>query len=351
MAVGGQRLDLLTQPGDPEAIGHLGMDLRDLGHAPLHVLGHLGDIERVVEALGAGNAPGQWRRHARRGPGRCLRRCRRLVRQPITERFHCRHEPLEGVLHRLGQARRAQEPRRRTRRQPAFLDQQLRLHGIGNLVVERLDELPQRDVTHDLARRQVGAHHLRRCSPGHLAEAVHERRADPVDHAVEDVGGDDLAAQRMARDVGAELVTQLRGKVARERGAEPRVLRQVGELPMREQGAAEVGGRPLGMIVGVELPQPSVGDHFGQRLAIVAHLGRGQAQHRVDRQRGCSWWSRCVEGVARPAACLASLRPRPAPAGFEPAPLARRGYATKGNLAVQRCRTGADSTNRPARTG
>ena len=50
-------------------------------------------------------------------------------------------------------------------------------------------------------------------------------------------------AQRMARDVGAELLAQQRREVARQRGADPGVLRQVGGHDLVEQPHLAVGER------------------------------------------------------------------------------------------------------------
>ena len=75
----------------------------------------------------------------------------------------------ERLLQRLGQAPRAQEPRRGARGEPALLDQHLRLHGVGHLVVERLDLLPERRRRRTPralpGRRAPPAPAARRCAP------------------------------------------------------------------------------------------------------------------------------------------------------------------------------------------
>ena len=119
---------------------------------------------------------------------------------------------LNGLLHRLGQPPRAQEPRGGARDQPARLDQHLGLHCVGHLVVQRLDLLPQRHVAEDLARRQVGAHDLRAARAGRLDQPVHEGAPTRLTMLLSTWVAMISRLQRMARDVGAELLAQRAGK-------------------------------------------------------------------------------------------------------------------------------------------
>ena len=130
------------------------------------------------------------------------------------------------LAHVFVQAARAQEPLRTALELTAGVDQHARLHIVGDLVVERLDRVPQRHHAEDLAAHQIGANDLVGARAGRLAEPVHEGAADPVDHAVGHVRRDDLALQRMARHVGRKAIVQRLREVALERGRDPRVVGQ-----------------------------------------------------------------------------------------------------------------------------
>ena len=102
--------------------------------------------------LGAGHAPRQRRRHAGRDPGAGHRRRRAAARSRARSASHRGHEALEGLLHRLDQRARAQEPGRGAHGEAAQLDQHLRLHCVGDLVVERLDRCQSRSRAPNTSR-------------------------------------------------------------------------------------------------------------------------------------------------------------------------------------------------------
>ena len=202
--------------------------------------------------------------------------------------------------HVVAEPARAQEPRRAAIDQPRRVDQHRRLHRVVDLVVERLDLLPQRDEAEDLAIEQVGANDLVRLRAGGLAEPVHERAADAIDHAVGHVRRDDLALQRMARHVrGVGLAQRLR-EIARQRGPDPRVVGQrrrqqlvvEPDLRVREQhralgaGEAEPLGAPRGdlLVVGKILDRAVQASRLfevlDEALLRIEQLRRDAAGHR-----------------------------------------------------------------------
>ena len=232
MLVAGQRGDLVAQPRHAEPIGEIEVDRRDDVDRPAGVAGDLGDVERGVQGAEGDDALRELARHAARHIA-CRRRidARALVgiqqlRQPCRKLLDVRREVLDRRAHVVDQPARAQEPLGAAFELAAGVDQHLRLHLVGHLVVELLDAEPQGDHAEDLAAQQVGTHDLERPRAGGLDQPVHEGAADPVDHAVGDMRRDDFALERMARHVGAELVLQQLREVAFERRCHPRVVGQ-----------------------------------------------------------------------------------------------------------------------------
>ena len=72
------------------------------------------------------------------------------------------------------------------------------------------------------------AHRVDRSDADVLHHAVHVRDTRRVDEIVDQHRGDDLAAQLVRSDLGAELVAQLGREVARQPGGEHLLVRQVG---------------------------------------------------------------------------------------------------------------------------
>ena len=142
-------------------------------------LAHLVEVARTASATSATSSAAMrssalaTRRASGGGTPAAIRRSPAATRRPPARAARAAPRTAgmkrpERLLQRLGQAPRAQEPRRGACGEPALLDQHLRLHGVGHLVVERLDLLPDGDVAEHLACRQVGAHHLRRPRAGAL---------------------------------------------------------------------------------------------------------------------------------------------------------------------------------------
>ena len=74
------------------------------------------------------------------------------------------------------------------------------LGGIGNLVVECFDGLPELHQTEYLAGGKIGADNVRQGGAGFFVQTEGETRSNPVDHAINDMGGDNFATQRMVPD-------------------------------------------------------------------------------------------------------------------------------------------------------
>ncbi len=101
--------------------------------------------------------------------------------------------------------------------------------------------MPQRDEPENLAREQVGAHHLVRARAGRLAEPMHECAPDAVDHAVGHVGRDDLPLEGVAREVHGVTLGERAREVALDRGGDPRVIGQRGGYELVEEPHLAVG--------------------------------------------------------------------------------------------------------------
>lgn len=90
--------------------------------------------------------------------------------------------------------------------QPSHGDKHACLHGIVDLVVQRVDAQPERVQAEHVARNQAGAYDVRGPRIGFFLHAVDKGGADAVDQRVGEVRGEDLPAQRMAQHgVGVPL--------------------------------------------------------------------------------------------------------------------------------------------------
>ena len=170
------------------------------------------------------------------------------MRQPRRQGSNLRREVRDRRRHVLGEPARAQEPRRAAADQAACVEQHRRLHGIVDFVVQRLDRLPQVDEAEDFAIEQIRADDFVRFGAGRFEQLVHEGATDAVDHAVVDVGGDDLALQRVARHVSRMALAQRFREVARERRRDPRVVgqRRGEKLVVQPDLAVREQHRPFG---------------------------------------------------------------------------------------------------------
>src|SRR5262245_10228581 len=148
------------------------------------------------------------------------------IRQFRGERLHGLAEMGYRACHVLGEPARTQEPRCRTYDQLVSLEQHIALHTILHLIFECLDHFPKRLEVEDLACEEISPDNLRRTGAGYLGEVMDESAAHAVEHAISDIGGDDLAAQRVTWEVTGVAVTQRLRKVPFERGPHPGIVRQ-----------------------------------------------------------------------------------------------------------------------------
>ena len=122
-------------------------------------------------------------------------------------------------------------------------------------------------VAHDA----VGARDLRDVGAGLLDRAVHERGARPVDHVVDDDGGDDLAVQRVAGQVVGEPLGDRRREVAGEHPLEPRLVGQRGVLDvLRSASSSSTRPAPRSPARPARCPRP-------RGAAISASVGRNSS--------------------------------------------------------------------------
>jgi hypothetical protein len=119
-------------------------------------------------------------------------------------------------------------PSRRTVNEAAALDEHRHLCAGLDLVVKRLDGVPEAAHVEHLAGHRVGAGQLGGAGAGLLGQPVGERHPGAVNELVGDDRGDQLAAQAMVADVLGEALGQRRGEVALEVAHQVRVLGQVG---------------------------------------------------------------------------------------------------------------------------
>ena len=145
-------------------------------------------------------------------------------------------------------AARAQHPARRALGDARETRQQIKLQAGINLVIQRIDLVPQRFQVKNLACQREGTNHVSRCGTCFRSNKVDESRAGAIDHRVGHEGGDDLAPERVSGNGRCEFLAQR--------------FREVGS-----QHALEIG---------------IVGQVAGQQLIKHGHLGVSQ-QHRVFR--------------------------------------------------------------------
>src|SRR3984893_5580584 len=114
----------------------------------------------------------------------------------------------------------AQKPDDAIEQQILYHREQAKLHGAGNLVIERLDRCVERRepeaVPHHRERRSDA---IDRCS-GLVSDSYHHRWAAAVDHGIGQLGCDDLPAQTMTFQhfgkVAQNRVWEIAGKLAGE---------------------------------------------------------------------------------------------------------------------------------------
>ena len=111
-----------------------------------------------------------------------------------------------------------QEPQCTAQYQPRAVEDHGGLQRVVGLVVEGFDLLPHLDETEHFAGGDVGADDVGGGGAGLFLKLAHEGAADPVDHAVHHVGGDDLPLQRVTADLLGEAFAQRHREVALQRG-------------------------------------------------------------------------------------------------------------------------------------
>ena len=166
------------------------------------------------------------------------------------------------------------EPARRAIDEPTDLGVRRVLRTRRHHVVERLDVGPQRRQVEHRAHDAVGAGHVRDVDARLLDGTVHERRPAPVDHVVDEDGGDDLAVQRVAAQLIGEPLGDRRREVPGEDAAEVRLVGQRGVLDVLCQRHLRV--RDQHRVLGRDEPDP-LGRTSGQ-----LGVGRQELQRAVE---------------------------------------------------------------------
>ena len=98
----------------------------------------------------------------------------------------------------------------------------------SSLLSQRLQLVAQRQRPEDLAGHEVGADQLGRGGAGLAGQPRHERHAGAVDEVVDDLGHDDLAAQRVLADLLSEAVLHRLREVGAQVDVAVGVVGQVG---------------------------------------------------------------------------------------------------------------------------
>ena len=222
MGFGGQGGDLVAQPVQVEAAAEGEVDLR---RGVLVAPGFIRDfhqIERRIQLAKPGDAFGQClgyaALHVGFGGGIDLAAVGRgdHIVQGVCQIRGAGDEACEGGRQVGGQCGVAQEPQRTAQDEPRRVENHLGLQCVFDLVVERFDGGPQREQIEGFPGGEVGADDLGHAGAGFVLQPADEGCADAVDHAVDDVGGDDLALERVALDLLGVALTQRDREVAEQ---------------------------------------------------------------------------------------------------------------------------------------
>ncbi len=135
----------------------------------------------------------------------------------------------------------AQHPAAGALRDGGQLREQAQLQLGRDLVVQRVDLVPDRLQRKHLTRQRVGADHLGRRARCLVGQEVDEGRAHPVDHSVGHEGGDDLALERVLRNGVRMALAQHRGEIHLENTREKRIVGQAARAQLVEQVHLGVG--------------------------------------------------------------------------------------------------------------
>ena len=225
------------------------------------VVGDLDDVERRVQRVERDDARRQRLRHAlarRSAVDRGVDRARvggvEQLRQPRRQRLDARREQCAIVAAMSSVSRRERRnhvvPRSSSRLASISIsDCTASSTLLSSASIDRHSGTKPKISRVSRYARTISS----RLGAGRLHQAVDERAADAVDHAVGDVRRDDLALERMARHVRRVAVAQRLREIARQRGRDPRIVGQrrgqelvvEPDLAVGEQHGALGRGQPL----------------------------------------------------------------------------------------------------------